>query len=472
MNDKLNYQQAKRLREQSLTSVLADQLIMGEGYGSAIGKAISLKTRAKITGIKQKFDPLNIAKFLTGGSRLGPAIVGKMLGRSRKDIEFFAGRARPVTSRNKKIGALPGGEDTTGMTSVLENILTFLYRSHEDDMILREKENNLREGEKHEDDRRHKDLLKALGVKVQGPTATPVVQKSEGGGIGGLFDSIIQAVKDMIDKAMLAFDWLKELKWLQNIGNWAKALLGAVDMVAFLNMLPLAAFLAPFVLAAMEKEKIRQNPEAPEYKDNAYAMSLRGEAATEGQAAEINTRKSQGRKVLRNEIAQAVAGDYSDKELKELYGADKKELTEWTKTHTKPSDQWQIPTAAIAGTNFGKTQAGAVTPIDGSNPNVDNSVNDAEMKKLQRQNNITIPGITPPSAEPVSTAPTSAAVTAKTNENTRLNLQAVTNSTDSTITNNSVVNKTQTQQRKIVMPSVRNMEETFQRTIYNSTRVV
>jgi hypothetical protein len=143
MNDKLTYQQAKRLREQSLTSVLSDQLIMGEGYGSAIGKAISLKTKAKITGFKQKFDPLNIAKILTGGSRLGPAIVGKMLGRSRKDVEFFAGRARPVTSRQKRIGALPGsGEDTTGMSVVLDDILTFLRKSHDDDMNLREKEVN------------------------------------------------------------------------------------------------------------------------------------------------------------------------------------------------------------------------------------------------------------------------------------------------------------------------------------------
>jgi hypothetical protein len=75
-------------------------------------------------------------------------------------------------------------------------------------------------------------------------------------------------------------------------------------------------------------------------------------------------------------------------------------------------------------------------------------------------------------AEPVSAAPTSAAVAAKTNENMKLNLQAVSVPANSTITNNSVVNKTQTQQRKIAMPSVRNMEETFQRTIYNSTRVV
>ena len=136
MNDKLTYQQARRLREQSLTSVLADQLILGEGYGSAVAKTISLKTKAKITGIKQKFDPLNIAKILTGGSRLGPAIVGKMLGRSRKDIEFFAGRARPVTSRNRAVGALPGTstEDTTGMSIVLNDILTFLHKSRERDI--------------------------------------------------------------------------------------------------------------------------------------------------------------------------------------------------------------------------------------------------------------------------------------------------------------------------------------------------
>ena len=92
MNDKLTYQQARRLREQSLTSVLADQLILGEGYGSAIAKTISLKTKAKITGIKQKFDPLNIAKSLTGGSRLAPALLGRLLGRSERDMRYFAAR--------------------------------------------------------------------------------------------------------------------------------------------------------------------------------------------------------------------------------------------------------------------------------------------------------------------------------------------------------------------------------------------
>jgi hypothetical protein len=61
----ITYQQAKRIRKSSLTGLIADQLQYEKKIGTAVKKAISLKTRGTIMGLTQKFDPLNIAKILT-----------------------------------------------------------------------------------------------------------------------------------------------------------------------------------------------------------------------------------------------------------------------------------------------------------------------------------------------------------------------------------------------------------------------
>jgi hypothetical protein len=49
---------------------------------------------------------------------------------------------------------------------------------------------------------------------------------------------------------------------------------------------------APYLGAAYEQARIRAYPNAPEYKDNPYAMMTRGEAATQGQAGAMNTRSA------------------------------------------------------------------------------------------------------------------------------------------------------------------------------------
>jgi hypothetical protein len=48
----------------------------------------------------------------------------------------------------------------------------------------------------------------------------------------------------------------------------------------------------PYQMAAHEQEKIRANPNAAEYKYNPYAMTVRGEAPTQGAAAASNQRRA------------------------------------------------------------------------------------------------------------------------------------------------------------------------------------
>lgn len=471
MNDKLTYQQARRLREQSLTSVLADQLILGEGYGSAIAKTISLKTKAKITGIKQKFDPLNIAKILTGGSRLGPAIVGKMLGRSRKDIEFFAGRARPVTSRNRTVGALPGTstEDTTGMSIVLNDILTFLHKSREHDIKQREKENSLREGEAHEEERRHKKLLKVLSKIGFTPTAEKV--KPEGGGMFGdllekmkqMIAQAIEDVKGMIEKAVEGFKWLKEtslFKWLATLAS-PLALIAAISAAIFggTAMLQSAELQRLRDLGGEEALKLGEERQREEFQNP-------GDLSAEG-AAIMNAKEETSSEKIIKAIAkkQGIVEGLMNQQGFTKTGVDKHGAFQFKNKEGQPPSPELLKDAYNQADVILKGGTTPETPKQGTTlPAADASAARSNFAK-------TDPRLVN-SAEPVTQTPPSASVSTKTMENQNLNLQEKTTPPVSTTTNTNIVNKNKQPPRKISMPSVRNMEETFQRVIYNSTRVV
>ena len=205
MDNKLNYQQARRIRGQSLSDLFAEQLIGGSDFIPGFKKSIGLKTQARIKGIKEKFDPLNIAKALTGGSRIGPAILGKLLGRDRKDIEYFAGRARPVGDKAKNMTGVSKKEKSdkvAGIKAGLSKILNFLEKSRDTDIKMIEKENNFKEEKEREDKRRHNDLMTALKSLI-GKTGP---NKIESGGkglmdfFGDLKDKLKQRAADAAER--------------------------------------------------------------------------------------------------------------------------------------------------------------------------------------------------------------------------------------------------------------------------------
>ena len=347
--NELNYQQARIVRKQSLRDVIADELIRGKGLGSAITGAIGLKTQARVKGIKAKFDPLNLVKFLTFGSRLGPALYGKLFGRSQKDVEYFTGRAKPIGRGRQKLvkDGEEGDENTGGMKTILKQILTFLQKTHEHDMTMREEENNLKESNNLADEKRHKELLKALGVKTTDePTATPVEKEKENDGflsglmnsirgiIKGITDKIVNIKKDF-EKAMEAFKDFKMIKeFAQTVKKAWPALIAILEWftkpfgAALLGITALAAFL---LLMKQTKEEIEANPYAPEYKDNVYAMMLRKETSTIAEGASLNQGKAL-QPVNRSEIADAVMlpdSVFSDKDAREQYGMGKQGLQQW-----------------------------------------------------------------------------------------------------------------------------------------------
>ena len=171
---RMTYQQAERIRKKSFGSLLGEQ---EGGLGESLRKTLSIKGKARMTGIKEKFDPLNIAKFLTGGSNFAPAALGKLFGRSKEDIARFSGsKLKDVGGTATKIDALQSENQTLDM---LMKIYEFMQKSYEDKIEQRNKENAFAEENKSEKDRRHKELIAAITGKPMGieKTAEKIQEK-------------------------------------------------------------------------------------------------------------------------------------------------------------------------------------------------------------------------------------------------------------------------------------------------------
>jgi putative chitinase len=102
----------------------------GGSVGSSVRGAISDRMQASVMGLKEKFDPLNIASKLTGGSRIGPALLGRMTGRSKEDIDYFANRKR-IHRFDNVMNKGEGSGDSRKSIEALENIYSFMVKTRE-----------------------------------------------------------------------------------------------------------------------------------------------------------------------------------------------------------------------------------------------------------------------------------------------------------------------------------------------------
>jgi hypothetical protein len=122
----MNYHEAARTRKTGLSALIVNNLMSG---GSIKG-AISDRMQASMMGLKEKFDPLNIASKLTGGSKIGPALLGRMTGRSKEDINYFADRKR-IHRFDNVMNQGHGSGDSRKATEILENIYSFMVKTRE-----------------------------------------------------------------------------------------------------------------------------------------------------------------------------------------------------------------------------------------------------------------------------------------------------------------------------------------------------
>ena len=175
----MGYAEAKGIRSQSLSNRIANRLVGGESITSSIGQSISEGTKAKMMGLKEKINPMNIAKFMTGGSNLAAALTGRITGASKENMNYFTGKSGGV-SKDTASKIKPSMEQDEGTIKLLSDILTLLEDSRQDREKQKPTEEDIFERERKANER-HRELLKALGVKPgEKPTAEKVEEEKKG----------------------------------------------------------------------------------------------------------------------------------------------------------------------------------------------------------------------------------------------------------------------------------------------------
>ena len=484
MDTKLNYQQAKQVRERSIKDLIADELIRGKGVGGAIKGAFGLRTQAKIKGIKEKFDPLNIVKFLTFGSRLGPALYGKLFGRSRKDIEYFTGRASAIGERKKKITGLSGeGEDTGGMKEVLNQILTYMQKTHEDDMILREKENNLRESAKLADDRRHKDLLKALGAGGQTGIAQKIKDKGNDflSGIMNIINGLKQQIQSFIDdfknikNILTGFNWLSKLSWLRYATNpyvLATMLITAGLFKIYNNKKEIEEAASQ---GDVEKLKGYFSNSGGSDEADVYAGGISGynkesvKGALEAAAAKGSVKAQETLNNFDNLTAETVPVK-TEKQLMDEYLSKKGFYDAGNGNYKGLLDSGKKPTQADFDAAKAYAKSKMASPASSTTPSSTLSQSSSTPQLSPASATPAIPTNSAPAA--IESTPKSAPLSSVTNMNLDLQLEEKQTKIQEMRDKTNIVNNKIATGKKVPLPLVRNKDETFQRLIYNSTRIV
>lgn len=120
------------------------------------------------------------------------------------------------------------------------------------------------------------------------------------------------------------------------------------------------ALAAPFIAAGVSKRKIDEDPNAPGLQSQPYAMAVRGEAKTQGQAGRQN-RDRAVRQFKWGEIKDYIESDLTDEELIDLLGNPRKELKAWLEQNKDGKKLYTKPTGAGAPQVTPATQTGNLT---------------------------------------------------------------------------------------------------------------
>jgi hypothetical protein len=454
----MEYQKAKDIRSKSFGDLMTDKMLADQGIGASLKSVISEKTKAKITGIKQTFDPLNMAKFVTGGSNLAPALLGKILGRSKQDVKFFTGKTRKGRDTASKLGPTESGD----FNGILYNIENLLKTSMEEDKLQRDKENTFAEEKEAERLRRHKELIEALtGKKYE----TKEKQSAEK----------IQENKDsFLDNALAAFGGLALAKSaLSTLATVAKffafnpvglAIIGSVALGALFWKLfsdksgyedPNSDLSRGLKQAesvgglAGVKDEAERRKKMPEYDRTMAEIKDFEEFQNEGQ--KLNNTQLQGF-AKRGPGALEAVEDY--KIAREKYF----KIT--GESNTVPG---QVPMAEPDMEIIPSSVTSTSGPSNTATPVTSNT-------------ETPVPSDTPTSVNTSSTAlPTSnlgEKLNTVTNENITTKIQETLGEGLNVVNNSAIKQAIRSKEVKTSIPPVRNMEESFQKMIYESTRAV
>lgn len=268
----MEYSRASGLRKRSLSDLITEKLLQEtttipttEGgrptttkdfsIGGAIKSSINEKLKSTATGIKEKFDPLNIAKVMTGGSKLAPALLGRLMGRSEEDIEYFThkgskqGKKRLAGKKDANYttigdGAAPKLRVGDSYSNVLAKMFLFLKKAQEHDKINYELEKNFREEQAQEDERRHNKLIDSILKKKKTKKASEVKDDEPAKEEDNFLDSILKGLtgtlasilKNLKDGVLWVADKLTTLV-SSFVGSFTGGLAGSLTGAAIARML-------------------------------------------------------------------------------------------------------------------------------------------------------------------------------------------------------------------------------------------
>ena len=423
---KMGFAEAKKIRGESLSNRIAGRLVGGESFGSSIGKSLSEGTKARMTGLREKINPMNIAKFMTGGSNLGAALAGRMTGASKEDMKYFTGKQGKMDTASK---IKPIQEDE-GISELLNEIYLLLEDSRlarlrdmptEEDILERERKAEAR----------HKSLLDAINGKLitgKKVTASKVEDEEE----GSIFDNVMGAfgLKDIAKSALSGLGRLATFA----VGPIGAPLLAAAAIGAFGYFIYKALKAEPSYEAEQEAKGIRQ------------AESVGGLAGVKDEEDRIKKLPEYQRTMA--ELKSAEKTYWQDEDGNPQFGTDK-----------------QLEGYARRGPESAKAVQDYKKERDKQLKVIDEEPKEVPAPMASESTN---------TAVPVSATPPSAAVNSAIAENLEMNLPMPdVSSVGGTVNNTSINAQNQPSEQSVTeIPSVRNMEETFQRMILYSTRVV
>jgi hypothetical protein len=311
-----------------------------------------------------------------------------------------------------------------------------MQKNREDDLKRKQISMSFEEEKQSEEQRRQYQFLKVLKdyTSLSGGTTTIVKKEEEGmfegllGRIKSMISSAIANVMEVISKLKIVLAPLLEMA--AKLGTFVGSRLFGLLLTApgLLAVTTLPALAALLFLAKAEKEEIEADPYAEKYKDNPYAMKLRGEAKTIGQATAINQSKAT-RQFKRQEIVDLVESKLTDAELLTspgAPGADRATLQKWLDANPKPSAMFQGSVAAIAGQPETAIPAGGKPATRLSLPE-DVIPSTAGAGRGSAESAATDPrrlDLQTPTTTPVPANPPSSVVVGKIQENNDLNMQS------------------------------------------------
>jgi hypothetical protein len=414
-------------------------------------------------------DPKNIAKILTG-KETGGDIVGKIIGKNSEE-KIFAGKI--VNDTATKLNPI---DEEPGLTDMLAKIYGLMKTANERRTKQKELENNYKEEIATERQLRHKELIDAI-KKAKGTTTT-IINTAEPIKSGSFLDDIIdfltnykllEALAKRIPIITILYGLYKAKELLDDVdyGGSMNKNEGKIGQKAFKERI---TDFSKLPLKQDEAKAILEQDDGPAKKRDiaSFGGIERITAIAEGKpdpGGIVPTQKTYEelrQETLPQKVAPRPEGAGSKGKLKQ---------EQWDKTYSKDynPDGTRKTATPVAAEETRPTEESPATKKSMDIPAEENKFPESVPEKSNQ-----IP-VSQNTAVAEETPNQSIRLNNVINENQTNKIMADLNSSeDVNVVNNQIVNSNsqKTSMSKSTLPAVRNLEATYERMIYDSTRIV